>query len=194
MAHEHKPRRRVNRYIKEKVIEAWKKAHPGEDPNTRDVAIWAIKKKLMHGSRSAEVEQVMGKIRRALHDDVVTDAQGRTVRANYAYPAEVFVDGEVRQLTLWTGVDGEPDKVEKAFAWRRTSILGDCKQLKTDHDSYNDNNPHGATLEQLKLDFTDDVAESENPTDYPESRPYGEDEQDDDEDDEDGGSGVPVPV
>jgi len=38
--------------------------------------------------------------------------------------------------------------------------VGDCRQLKTDVDSYNDNQNTGEPI-QLVLDFTDDMAEYE---------------------------------
>jgi hypothetical protein len=52
-----------------------------------------------------------------------------------------------------------------AFQQRRSQIVGDCRQLKTDVDSYNDNNTHKGHY-QLPLDFTWDVAEREQPTTY----------------------------
>ena len=46
------------------------------------------------------------------------------------------------------------------FQQRRQRIVGDCKQLKIDVDSYNDDyNASGEPI-QIILDFTDDEAES----------------------------------
>jgi len=42
--------------------------------------------------------------------------------------------------------------------------------LKTDLDSYNDNNAHGAEI-QLCFNFAEDVEERMMPSEYPESRP-----------------------
>jgi hypothetical protein len=47
-----------------------------------------------------------------------------------------------------------------AFQQRRQQILGDCRQLKTDLDSYNDNYNTAAPL-QMVFDFRDDLAEDE---------------------------------
>ena len=49
--------------------------------------------------------------------------------------------------------------MERAFAQRRDQIIGDCLQLKTDVDVYNDLNRGKQPVIQLVLDFTDDVAE-----------------------------------
>lgn len=50
--------------------------------------------------------------------------------------------------------------MELAFQQRRRQIVGDCRQLKVDVDSFNDNANIGQTI-QLILDFTYDVAELE---------------------------------
>lgn len=47
-----------------------------------------------------------------------------------------------------------------AFQQRRQQILGDCRQLKTDVDSYNENYNSAEPL-QMVFDFTDDLAEAE---------------------------------
>ena len=49
--------------------------------------------------------------------------------------------------------------MEKAFAQRREQIVGDCVQLKTDVDVYNDMNRGKQVEIQLVLDFTEDVIE-----------------------------------
>lgn len=50
--------------------------------------------------------------------------------------------------------------MQPAFQQRRQQIVGDCRQLKTDVDSYNDNYNMGELI-QLSLDFTRDVTEAE---------------------------------
>ncbi len=52
--------------------------------------------------------------------------------------------------------------MERAFAQRREQIVGDCHQLKTDVDVYNDMAAtKGSEKIQMVLDFTEDVAERE---------------------------------
>ena len=50
--------------------------------------------------------------------------------------------------------------METAFQQRRQSIVGDCKQLKNDLRSYNENFNSGEAI-QIVFDFTDDLAEAE---------------------------------
>jgi hypothetical protein len=76
-------------------------------------------------------------------------------------------DGNHEQLFLWIDVmDAPAEVVEMAFQYGRKLIVGDCKQLKTDVDSYNDNNKDGKYIE-LSFNFGDDLAEAEQPTSYP---------------------------
>jgi hypothetical protein len=63
------------------------------------------------------------------------------------------------QYSLWADIDAAPrSHMERAFAQRRQQIVGDCFQLRTDVDVYNDNHPDALPL-QLVLDFTRDVEE-----------------------------------
>ena len=57
--------------------------------------------------------------------------------------------------------------MEVAFTQRREQIVGDCHQLKTDVDVYNDMKKEKPPI-QLELNFTDDVAERE----YQEKLPF----------------------
>jgi hypothetical protein len=50
--------------------------------------------------------------------------------------------------------------METAFQQRRQSIVGDCKQLKNDLDSYNENFNTADPI-QIVVDFTDDLEEAE---------------------------------
>jgi hypothetical protein len=50
--------------------------------------------------------------------------------------------------------------MERAFAQRRKQILGDCRQLKADVDSYNENRRPEEPI-QVIFDFTVDLAELE---------------------------------
>lgn len=64
-------------------------------------------------------------------------------------------------MTLWEDFrTADPKHMKIAFQQRRQQIVGDCRQLKTDVDSYNEN-AKSEKLVQLVLDFTDDVAELE---------------------------------
>jgi hypothetical protein len=96
----------------------------------------------------------------ALRSEYKTDSAGRRYRVNHA----VRVSKSGVQYTFWATMGYAPhDHMEKAFGQRREQIVGDCMQLKTDVDVYNDMaRSEPAKLKvQLILNFTEDVAERE---------------------------------
>src|SRR4051794_23800012 len=68
--------------------------------------------------------------------------------------AVVERDGE--QVPLWADMrTASREHMEVAFQQRRRGIIGDCKQLKNDVDSFNQNF-NSAEAIQIIFDFTDD--------------------------------------
>lgn len=56
----------------------------------------------------------------------------------------------------------EHDFMVRAFGQRREQVVGECVQLHTDVVVYNDMNEGKVEPVDLRLDFSDDVAEREN--------------------------------
>lgn len=130
----------------------------------KEVAEWAIKQgrweKPFHHN---EVKQCAHALAQAARDEYYTDPQGRRVRTKHA----------ARHETGWLWADittAPPDHMRMSLQQRRHSVVGDCKQLKTDLDSYNDNNLHGAEI-QMSFDFREDLHELSMPVKYPERKP-----------------------
>ena len=121
----------------------------------REVAAWAIKKGLWK-PRPADVNKLLANdLSRALREEYRTDASGRRYRAKHA--VRETKDG--RQISLWADMGSAPHRhMKKAFMQRRKQVVGDCYQLKTDADVYNDTRAKDNPI-QIFLDFTDDVAE-----------------------------------
>jgi hypothetical protein len=100
---------------------------------------------------------------KAFREQYHTDPQGRSVRTRHAV-TEMLPDGT--QKVLWGDMRHEPEEfVQTAVQQRRRHIVGECRGLKRDVDSFNDNNAFGATI-QLDLDFGQDIAEADQPTKY----------------------------
>jgi hypothetical protein len=94
---------------------------------------------------------------RAMRAEHIIDPQGRSVRAKHA--ARVVLDGE--QITVWDDIrTAAHEHMERSFRQRRQLILGECRQLKVDVDSYNENRMPDRPV-QMILDFTLDLAEQE---------------------------------
>lgn len=122
-----------------------------------EVARWAIDNGLWKAPDTVLIRKCADDISRALREEYTTDAQGRRVRSKHSALDEE--SGE--QIPMWADIQtATRAHMLTAFHQRRKQIVGDCKQLKTDVDSYNDNYNPGESI-QLVLDFTDDVREAE---------------------------------
>ena len=123
---------------------------------SHEVAAWAIKKRLWFARPADIVSQCAEDLSQALREEYLTDAKGRRVRAKHS--ARQTRDG--KQLSFWADIRTAPrSHMELAFRQRRNQIVGDCKQLKSDVDSYNDANVKEPPIPML-FDFTDDLAEA----------------------------------
>ena len=134
------------------------KADGNEWPaTTREIAQWAIDNKLWVPQPSAIVGQCADQLGRAMRDEFIMDPQGRKVRALHA---AVFGSGP-EQHSFWDDIrTATPKFMEVAFQGRRRQIVGDCRQLKKDVDSYNENR-RPTTPVQIVFDFRDDLLENE---------------------------------
>lgn len=84
------------------------------------------------------------------------------VRARHSIREVKEVAGKKVQQTFWDHHRTMSHAfAERSFQQRRQQIVGDCKQLKLDVDSYNDRSDDTKKI-QLILNFTYDIAEDEN--------------------------------
>ncbi|MCF6322973.1 MAG: hypothetical protein L3J89_01395 [Gammaproteobacteria bacterium] len=123
-----------------------------------NVAEWAVHNGLWKPRPIDIIGQCADDLAKALREEYKTDVKGRRVRTKHV----VKYSKNGKQLYLWADIDTAPrDHMVKAFAQRRKQVVGDCHQLKTDVDYYNDKN---STIEpiQVVLDFTDDVLEMQH--------------------------------
>jgi hypothetical protein len=121
------------------------------------VAKWAIDNKYWEPQRSTLIKQCAEEIAKALREEYITDRQGRRVRSKHV----VVSQKNGHQIPLWADIrTAARNHMSVAFQQRRKRIVGDCRQLKTDVDSYNDNYNSGDPI-QLIFDFTNDLQEAE---------------------------------
>ena len=124
----------------------------------RGAAEWAVANGLLEVPEIDPYDVLAGQMASALRVEHKTDARGRRYRVNHA----VRVSKSGVQYTFWAMMDfAEHDFMERAFTQRREQIVGDCLQLKTDVDVYNELNKGRQPEIQLVLNFSDDVAERE---------------------------------
>lgn len=142
----------------------------------KTIAAWAVNSKKWAPQRRSMIDQCAQELADAMRQELEKDPQGRTVRAKLcAKISEKDAEGNLVQKTIWFGRDAEPKLMHLGLQQQRDSILGDCKSLKTNQDSYNDNNSYGATI-QLSFDFTKDIEDSEHDTEYNPPSPPGDDD------------------
>lgn len=124
-----------------------------------DMARWAINERLWDISPSRMTRQCADQLAQAMRQEFITDAQGRRVRAKHVAPYE----DHGRMSFKWDDMrTATHTHMEISFAHRRQEIVGDCRQLKVDIDSYNENcRPETERPIQGVFDFTDDLAELE---------------------------------
>ena len=100
-----------------------------------DIADWAMGNGLWNPKPADIRAQCCEMISKALREDHFYDKRGRKVRRNHA----VAQGANGEQFTLWDDIrTAEPKHMKLAFQQRRRQILGDCKQLRNDVDSYNE--------------------------------------------------------
>ena len=136
----------VNQYIR--AGEEW-------PATSHQIAKYAIVNHLWEAQGATVIDVCAEQLARAMREEYIRDAQGRVVRAKHA--ARVL--GE--QTVLWDDIrTAGRGHMVIALQQRRQQIVGDCRQLKLDTDSYNENNNPGKPI-QMVFDFTDDLAELE---------------------------------
>jgi hypothetical protein len=137
------------------VVEQYQQAGNKWPATMRDVAEWAIRMQKWVPHPSVIVSQCAEELSSALRNEYVRDNQGRKIRTKHA---ATYQNGD-DQFVLWDDIRTASHKhMERAFQQRRKQILGDCKQLKNDVDSYNENRLPEKNI-QVVFDFTIDLIE-----------------------------------
>lgn len=139
------------------IVDEYRAAGEPWPCTSRQLAAFALERKLYEPHQGRLLSIVADEFSRAMREQYIKDPQGRSVRAKHV--AMLIVEGV--QKRLWDSIDtAEPEFMQAALQLRRHLIVGDCKQLKTDKDSYNENwNP--ATDIQISFNFETDLEELE---------------------------------
>jgi len=139
------------------IVSAYREAGQPWPATSHEIAAWAIDHERWAPQRGALIDRCAEELARAMREEYITDPQGRKVRAKHAAKREK--DGH--QGIFWEDMrTASREHMEIAFQQRRQQIVGDCRQLKADLDSFNDNYNSGESL-QMVFDFTNDLAEIE---------------------------------
>ena len=129
------------------------------DPHA--VAEWAYQRGLHKPSMRTVVDAIAADISQFFREEYRTNGDGQRYRAKHA----VRLKKGDKTMSLWADMDDAKaprDHFVRSFAQRRQQIVGDCFQLKTDVDVYNEKNADQRPI-QVPLDFTLDVEELQLP-------------------------------
>ncbi|MBZ5569485.1 MAG: hypothetical protein LAN64_16760 [Acidobacteriia bacterium] len=141
----------------QKIVADYQAAGQAWPATSHEIAIWAISGGKWHPQRGAMIKKCAEELSDAMREEYFTDPQGRRVRIKHV----ARYGGGAAQIPLWADIrTATRDHMEIAFQQRRQQILGDCRQLKTDVDSYNENYSQIEPI-QMVFDFTPDLAELE---------------------------------
>jgi hypothetical protein len=141
----------------QKIVADYRSTGQPWPATAHEMAEWAIAQEKWHPQHGLMIRKCAEEIAAAMREEYLTDPQGRRVRTKH-----VARYGEGKsQIPLWEDIrTASREHMEIAFQQRRQQILGDCRQLKTDVDSYNENYSAAAPI-QTVFDFTEDLAELE---------------------------------
>jgi hypothetical protein len=141
----------------QQIVKKYESAGNSLPATAHDIAQWAIEQKLWAPKRSTLVDRCAEELARAMREEYVTDPQGRRVRVKHV----ATLEKNGKQAAFWADMRKAPRKhMVVAFQQRRQQIVGDCRQLKSDMDSYNQNYNVGEPI-QMVFDFTLDLEEIE---------------------------------
>jgi hypothetical protein len=141
----------------QRIVEDYITAGEPWPATSRDIAAWGIKTERWHPRGSDLVEIFADQIARAMREEYIVDPQGRHVRAKHA----ARVKKGPKQLVLWADIRTASRRhMEIAFQQRRQQIVGDCRQLRLDVDSFNENKNTGRPI-QMVFDFSNDLLEAD---------------------------------
>lgn len=128
-----------------------------------EVAAWAIETNRWQEYRTSIHRRCRRELATAMREEKFVDEDGREVRRMHSVRVK---KGE--QFT-WEWADiytMKPKKFRASITHRRDKVLASLKQMKTDQDSWNDHNIHGAELPLFDANFNPDLEEMDQPDDH----------------------------
>jgi hypothetical protein len=145
---------------KEQLRIIWKQYREevsGSPADLKDVAAWAIQKRLWTPRPIDLQASFAGDLADALRDEKRIDEKGREYRANI--PVRTTPKNGP-PLFVWADIDDAPHShVVKSIQQERRSIASDCYALAMKAEHYNDAHPDKEPI-QVHLNFEEDVEEA----------------------------------
>jgi hypothetical protein len=146
-------------YVKQmqRIVDEYRLAGLPWPTSAKTIADWAITSGRWELPAAAMRRRCADDIASAMREEYMTDRKGRRVRL--LHPAPLQTEGQTEMI--WDDIrTASLDHMQVSFQHRRKGIVGDCRQMKVDVDSFNDAHPESEQIE-IVFDFTMDLAELE---------------------------------
>jgi hypothetical protein len=137
-----------------KIVEDYRVAGMPWPASKTEIGEWAVANDRYQLTRGMAVNQAADRIGRAMGLDHVRDKKGRSIRKYYS--ARVRENGQL--VMKWDDYNAPRPFMEVSSANRRNQILGECRQLKIDMDSYSERKCPDAPI-QVDFNFNIDLEE-----------------------------------
>lgn len=132
------------------IMQEWAIETGATEIDVDRAAQWALAKGKYQRLPISQIEQCKRDMRRSLQQATYIDPQGNEVRTMHAVR-----NWKGQQLTLWVDSrTAKPDVMYEALKQSHGGVANDVKRIAIEEQSYNLNNPYGATLPPLTYDFT----------------------------------------
>jgi hypothetical protein len=146
-------------YVKkmQRIVDEYRLAGLPWPTSAKSIADWAITSGRWELPAAAIRRRCADDIASAMREEYMTDRKGRRVRL--LHPAPLLTEGQTEMV--WDDIrTASRNHMQISFQHRRKGIVGDCRQMKVDVDSYNDAHPEEKQIE-IVFDFAMDLAELE---------------------------------
>lgn len=146
-------------YVKQmqRIVDEYRLAGLPWPTSAKSIADWAITTGRWELPAAAIRRRCADDIASAMREEYMTDRKGRRVRL--LHPAPLLTEGQTEMV--WDDIrTASRNHMQISFQHRRKGIVGDCRQMKVDVDSYNDAHPEEKQIE-IVFDFAMDLAELE---------------------------------
>jgi hypothetical protein len=153
--------KKTKREALQELVEQYRNENHVDSVNLEEAAAWMLRHKHWQPRLKKQIDILKEELSEALREEFFHDPQGRRVRKKHAQKIFTLQNDMPKQLVLWHDITtATRPQMQACSQQRRQGIVMDCKQLKTDIDSYNENFNKSVPIKML-WDFTDDLADLE---------------------------------
>lgn len=127
--------------------------------SAKDVARWMLNNNHWQAPEEIAMQKCAEDLARSWREQYKIDPQGRRVRVRHSFGIKSETGKQLHLWGYWENL--KPKQMALSFQGRRKQIVGECRQLKNDADSYNENLNTSQLSIPMSYNFTQDMVETE---------------------------------